>query len=508
MIPSGMSPSSNWGTTNGAVGPAGRHNLDAERGVLGAVLLANRALSGVLVTGLQTEHFYGPQHQEVFAAMVALHERGAGIDTITVAEELWVRGRLDTVGGEAGIDDLCGSGAPAGTWVEYARIVLGLAHQRARIAAAWRLATAPADPAAWASLVELYATPTGSAGAVVTAREFLAIERVPTEPYVHSGRSGFLSLGSGLLIAGPSGCGKTLAVLDLAGLLASERGGRWLGLDVAGGLRVLCVLLEGTDDENRYRIEQLVPEDARERLFVVDRWRHALPPAGELPAFVASCMRRHGAQVLLIDTLAAFCEGRYDTSKGIPEAAHQDFERMRHLAQIDFASVATAHTIKVRDRTPVDELEELAGSIHKKADAAITLRTPERESTNKREVRFAKNRSGPPLPGVRIATLPDEDSDEPPRLTIVGAAGGRPVKQGTEAERIADHVRCLDGPIEVAVLRTELGGLSDSTLRRRRPDLQELGITHGKLPGRGNTHAYGTVEQWQRASGLGEELGA
>ena len=66
-------------TTNGHH-PAGSgvppHNLEAERSVLGAVLLDERHLVTLLGDErLRPEHFYREQHQTVFAAMISLHDR-------------------------------------------------------------------------------------------------------------------------------------------------------------------------------------------------------------------------------------------------------------------------------------------------------------------------------------------------------------------------------------------------------------------------------------------------
>ena len=65
------------------------HNLEAEKSVLGAVLLDERHLYGLLVEEhLRPEHFYREQHGAVFAAMVELHNTDRKIDHLTVAEVL------------------------------------------------------------------------------------------------------------------------------------------------------------------------------------------------------------------------------------------------------------------------------------------------------------------------------------------------------------------------------------------------------------------------------------
>ena len=76
------------------------HNLEAEKSVLGAVLLDERHLYALVADEqLRPEHFYREQHELVFAAMLKLHDRASRIDQLTVAEALRRDGQLEQVGG-------------------------------------------------------------------------------------------------------------------------------------------------------------------------------------------------------------------------------------------------------------------------------------------------------------------------------------------------------------------------------------------------------------------------
>ncbi len=98
------------------------HNLEAERSILGAVLLDNHALNAA-VERLHTDDFFLPQHRYIFERMVQLAERQQAIDTITLMEDLARRGELDAAGGVAYLSQLA-DGLPRVTNVEhYARIV-------------------------------------------------------------------------------------------------------------------------------------------------------------------------------------------------------------------------------------------------------------------------------------------------------------------------------------------------------------------------------------------------
>jgi DnaB helicase-like protein len=74
------------------------HSLDAERSVLGALLvLGDELLEPIAAEDqLRPEHFYRDQHALVFAAMLALHQRHEPIDTLTVCNQLTqLRGGLN-----------------------------------------------------------------------------------------------------------------------------------------------------------------------------------------------------------------------------------------------------------------------------------------------------------------------------------------------------------------------------------------------------------------------------
>jgi replicative DNA helicase len=98
------------------------NNLDAERSVLGAILLDNNALN-TAVEHLRPEDFFLDQHRRVYTQMIALGEVQQAIDLITLTEELHRRGDLEASGGAPYLASLA-DGMPKVSNVEhYARIV-------------------------------------------------------------------------------------------------------------------------------------------------------------------------------------------------------------------------------------------------------------------------------------------------------------------------------------------------------------------------------------------------
>ncbi|HEY1567936.1 MAG TPA: DnaB-like helicase N-terminal domain-containing protein, partial [Solirubrobacteraceae bacterium] len=116
------------------------HNLEAEKSVLGAVLLDERHLHSLLVEEhLRPEHFYREQHGAVFAAMLELYEGDNKIDHLTVSEKLRQHGKLDEVGGPATIDELAGWVPAAGHAREYGAIVHDNFKLRALLTASYEI---------------------------------------------------------------------------------------------------------------------------------------------------------------------------------------------------------------------------------------------------------------------------------------------------------------------------------------------------------------------------------
>jgi replicative DNA helicase len=98
------------------------HNLEAEKSVLGAILIHNDAFNAAAEV-IDAGDFFRDAHRRIFDRMVAMNERGHAIDFVTLKEELSRIGELEEIGGPAYIASLA-DGVPRSANVEYyARIV-------------------------------------------------------------------------------------------------------------------------------------------------------------------------------------------------------------------------------------------------------------------------------------------------------------------------------------------------------------------------------------------------
>ena len=111
------------------------HDLDAERALLGAVILKPDAMHDVSVT-VYPESFYADKHVEIYRAILGLFTKGDPIDFLSVSTKLKSNQQLERVGGASYLTELIETVPAAGNANYYARLVHDKAMLRGLIHAA------------------------------------------------------------------------------------------------------------------------------------------------------------------------------------------------------------------------------------------------------------------------------------------------------------------------------------------------------------------------------------
>ena len=93
------------------------HNLEAEKCVLGAILIDNPSFNQAAEV-IDAHDFFRDAHRRIFEKMVSLSERSEPIDPVTLKDELTRSGELEEVGGPAYVASLT-DGVPRSANVEY-----------------------------------------------------------------------------------------------------------------------------------------------------------------------------------------------------------------------------------------------------------------------------------------------------------------------------------------------------------------------------------------------------
>src|ERR1700722_11837851 len=119
-------------TTTAALERQLPQNTEAERSILGAILLDNNALNAA-VEKVKPEDFFHDHHRRIYQQMISLGETQQAIDLVTLTDQLHRSGELESSGGPAYIAQLM-DGVPHVSNVEhYARIVKEKSLMRALI---------------------------------------------------------------------------------------------------------------------------------------------------------------------------------------------------------------------------------------------------------------------------------------------------------------------------------------------------------------------------------------
>jgi KaiC/GvpD/RAD55 family RecA-like ATPase len=240
-------------------------NIDAERAVLGAVLVNNTALETASI--LKPADFFHDHHRRIFTAMLEMQSLKQAIDVITIGAHLEKGRALEIVGGIPYIDQLQDGMPQVSNVAFHAAIVKEKSRLRAMIHHAAAMERAAYEPSATADdlekLAQLNLSSLQASGIQTNGNgrphlksyfldEFLA-EKFPIPEHLVEG---VIPRGGTVLIVALPHRMKSWFTTSLA--LACTRAGEALGkLNVVRPVRTLLMQMEDFPGELQYRIGQL-----------------------------------------------------------------------------------------------------------------------------------------------------------------------------------------------------------------------------------------------------------
>jgi replicative DNA helicase len=296
-------------------------NLEAEESVLGAILLHPARVIPAVRDLLGPGDFYYEKHALIYTAAVALHDRGEGVDFITVTAELERTRRLADAGGKAHLAELPASvpsTANAPTWAKrvadaaLARALINASHTIAELGwaqpddapALLARAEAALDPARLRVRERRLELDEFGRDRATGGGAFAFDEPADVPAVWGDGHAVAWAAGEPLMLVGPDGVGKTAVQQQL---LLARLGLRdnLLGQPVAPATRPILYVAADRPRQAARSLRRMVTEDERaqldERLLV---WRGPLPfdPSAE-PDKLARFARSFGAGDLFVDAL-------------------------------------------------------------------------------------------------------------------------------------------------------------------------------------------------------------
>ena len=413
------------------------HSEDAERSVLGAVLLDNQLVHRVQEV-LRPDAFHSSRHRKIYGAVVSLAESGAPLDLVTVRSELERTGNLDAACGVAYLATLL-DGVPRSANVDhYARIVKEAAIRRELARSAQQIlesalgAAGPADEVLDEAEKAIFRVAEDRLRGgfqpirLVAERGFAVINEltkkrelitgIPTGyPYLDELTAGLQPSDLIVLAARPA-MGKTALALNVAAH-AALRGGRSVGifsLEMSQQQLFFRLLsAEARIDAHRLRTGRLDGEAwqrvihsfgelSESRIFIDDTAGLAIM---EARAKARRLKLEHGLDLLIVDYLQLMSgRGQYesrqqeisDISRSLKELAKELGVPVLALSQL-----SRAPEQRSGDRRPqLSDLRE-SGAIEQDADVVLFLYREEiykkhdPDLRGKAELIIGKQRNGP-----------------------------------------------------------------------------------------------------------------
>ncbi len=414
-------------------------DLEAERAVIGAVLLDNDCLE-VVTRYLRAEDFSTRSHRRIYEAIQALSGSGAGMDIVTVTDQMTRSGTLAEAGGPAVVSELT-SAVPTTANVEfYARKVKGESQRRALFRLGQRLQERAGD--AEASEDELVDQAEQELFAIADQRPVApytrAYDLMPATvnhleklyklegelPGIASGYADLDRMTGGfqdddlVIIGARPSLGKSSIALSMAANMAI-RGGVAVGIFsletscrqlmmrlIAGEGRVDSAnLRRGTFRQSDFdRILDVGGKLVQTNLFINDTANIRLV---DLRAQARRMRARERVQILFVDYISLITHDRKDIPRYEQMAeVSRSLKALSRELGIPIVAVSQLRRETEGRRPNLADLRE-TGSLEQDADVVILLHR-ERDKEDEQlvtEVILAKNRNGP-IGTVQLAFVP------------------------------------------------------------------------------------------------------
>jgi len=412
------------------------HNLEAEKSVLGAILVNNEAFNHAAEL-IDARDFFRDAHRRIFDKMIILSERGDAIDLVTLKEELARVGELESVGGPAYVASLA-DGVPRSANVEhYARIVKEKATLRNLIFSANRILAnayqAEDDPdtildGAEKAIFEI-AQDRARSGFTplkdLVHTSFATIEKLQQHKGMVTGFVDLDEMTSGLqpsdlvLIAARPSMGKTSFVLNIAQHVGINTGLTvgFFSLEMSKEQLFMRMLTgEARIDAHRFRSGYLNEKDygrlshalgtlAEARVYIDDT---ASIGVLEMRAKARRLQSEHGLDLLIIDYIQLMQgRGRFESRQAELASISRSLKGLAkelHVPVVALSQLSRAPETRSDHRPQLSDLRE-SGALEQDADVVMFIYRDEQyrdadgqtnqESEGVAEIIIGKQRNGP-----------------------------------------------------------------------------------------------------------------
>ncbi len=301
-------------------------NLDAERAVMGAMLLNDPDAIDAARSLLTAESFYSGQHRHVWTAICHLNDRGEAADQITVTAELTKMGRLEEAGGIVAVSQLAGEVGTSANIEHHARLVADAHVRRSLIVRASQLATRAYDPAV--SVEDLISAENVLVSEKPEARNGLPALRCLTE--VQPEKVEWLwhpriPLGRLTALEGDPGEGKSFLALAVATALSIGHSLPDVE-EMDPGQTVFLTAEDALSDTIRPRLDEMGADVSR--VFAIDE---PFPLDSTGLSYLETLIRSTSARLVVLDPITAFLPPELDIHRA--NQVRAVLSRLAHVAE-------------------------------------------------------------------------------------------------------------------------------------------------------------------------------
>ncbi len=423
---------------SGRAGGSNPHDLQAEQALVGGLLLEPEQYD--FIDGkVDEEDFFAPTHGMVFAAMTALRKRQQPIDPVLLQYELKNEGRLDAIGGVAGLTALTDAATTGANVEHYAEIIQELAALRRLIKVSKEAIAAASAPDARAT--DLLGDAENNVrnivtrnihGKVLTMRDVMKktwenIELFMANEDLQNGLyTGFTELDQMLtglhddeliIVAARPSMGKTTFVLNVLRNVTVKQGhaAAFFTLEMSAEQIVRNMLAaQAHVDGQKLRKHNFTREDMENLNNATEQMNDAPLFIDETPAISLAELRgkcrhlkiREDIRLIAIDYLQLMTASSAARNRSREQEVSEVSRGLKALAKelhvpvISLSQLSRTPEGRQNTKPILSDLRE-SGAIEQDADVVLMLHRPdyykdkEEEKTGIAEVHIAKQRNGP-----------------------------------------------------------------------------------------------------------------
>ncbi len=441
------------------------HHLEAERSVLGAILLDNETLLKVMEV-LGPEDFYRDAHRLIYERMLECFERSEPVDLVTLSNLLRARGQLEKAGGTDYLTLLVEQVPTAANAAYYAKIVREKAVLRKLMRKASEiLKQCYEDPSDLEQFLDEVERSIFEVAEDRTRKSFFSIQEIIRNSFetieklyerksmitgVPSGWIDLDSITSGfqpsdlIVVAARPGMGKTAFCLDVArhAAVVENIGVAVFSLEMSKeqiGLRLLCA--EAQVDSAKLR-KGLLRDSELSRLTTAAGVLSESPifvddtpgiSALEMRAKARRLKAEHDVGLIIVDYLQLM-KGRQGPERNREQEISDISRSLKALAKELNVPVMALSQLNRRVEERGDKIPQLAdlresGAIEQDADLILFIyrddvynKSPDNPKKGKAEIIIGKHRNGP-MGRVTLTFLPQFSTFEDHSTRMEAAEG-------------------------------------------------------------------------------------